>query len=607
MDIKREFKDTGRIVKLNIGNILLFELAYRLLTLPLLFKTVNALIKGALKMSGYSYVTVSNLGAFLVKPWTVLAVLVIIFTVLAELFIEIACLITAYEAALSSRRLHVVSMFFGGLEKAFYEIRKRNWRLLLILAIHYLLTGSYLIYRLLCHLKPVKFILPGLMGETWGRLLLLFLVAGSAIISIPTAFVSFGCMVEQKSFRNSLIRSRELLKKRYLKTVVILVSCNMLVMLVWLLLFLFAVSLVAVFAVSFLDRRMELAVLLDARDKIEWVIIFLASITSIVVNYGALAVLYYHYSGTGGEKVPPKKAVWQSGIGWGLWLNRRMIMGLLTLMTAVSMGAVFDVARNGAFLSKDLLNEIQITAHRGSSLSAPENTIPALMAAVEELADYAEIDIQETKDGELVLFHDNNLKRVTGKDGTIKSMTLEELKSLDAGRWFSAEFEGTEIPTLEEAMDFAKGRLKLNIEIKNVGAGSKIPEMTAELIGRHGWQEQCVVTSTSYRYLERVKAVNPDIYTGYIVSAAYGSYYEDEAIDFVSLLSSSASQKLIDGAHESGKEVHVWTVNRKSEMERMKMLGVDNIITDNPVLAREVLYSEKNTENLLARFRELLK
>ena len=140
-----------------------------------------------------------------------------------------------------------------------------------------------------------------------------------------------------------------------------------------------------------------------------------------------------------------------------------------------------------------------------------------------------------------------------------------------------------------------------------MGASSSLPEKVAECIERMGWTEQCVVTSTSYSYLKRVKKAVPDIYTGYIVSAAYGSYYKDESIDFISMLSSSVNQKLIDEAHESGKAVHVWTVNRKSEMERMKILGADNVITDNPLMAREVLFGEKNTEHLLARIREMLK
>ena len=186
-------------------------------------------------------------------------------------------------------------------------------------------------------------------------------------------------------------------------------------------------------------------------------------------------------------------------------------------------------------------------------------------------------------------------------------MTWDELQTVDVGRLFSAEFSGTTVPTLEEALEFARGRLKLNIEIKYMGASSDLPEKVAACIEAKGWTEQCVVTSTSYSYLKRVKEAAPDIYTGYIVSAAYGKYYRDDTIDFISTLSSSVSRKLIEEAHDSGKEVHVWTVNRRSELERMKLLGADNVITDDPLMAREVLYGEENTEHLLTRIREMLR
>lgn len=590
---------------MNMANILLFEVAYRLLTLPLLFQAVNELVKLSLRWSGYSYVTVSNLRSFLLKPGTVATVLAIAFSVMLQLMIEIGGLMTAFEAAACSRKVNVLAMLWGGLERTVQEIRRRNWKLFAVLSIHYLLTNAFLGYRLLCRIKPLKFILPGLLNESWGRLLLIGFAACCILISIPTAFVAFGCMLEQKGFRGSLERSRELLRGRRVKNCAVLVACNAGVVAAWIATYLFSTLLVAVFAVWFIDRRMELAVLLAARDKIEYAIIFLGSIASMVVNYGALTVLYVRYSEETGGKV--KGMFLRLGANRRSVLNRRNVLGLLAVVTAVSMAAVFDVSTNGAALAEDLLSEIQITAHRGASKLAPENTLPALQAAMDELADYAEIDVQETKDGVLVLFHDSTLRRVAGTNRTVKSMTLQELQELDAGTWFSKEFEGTVIPTLEEAMELCKGKLNLNIEIKYMGSESRIPEKTAELIVERGWQEQCVVTSTSYEYLRRVKAVTPDIYTGYIVSAAYGSYYTDDAMDFISILSTSAGQKLIDAAHEAGKEVHVWTVNSKSELERMKMAGVDNVITDNPLTAREVLYSEKNTESLLARLQALLK
>ena len=120
-------------------------------------------------------------------------------------------------------------------------------------------------------------------------------------------------------------------------------------------------------------------------------------------------------------------------------------------------------------------------------------------------------------------------------------------------------------------------------------------------------EAQVVLSSTSYRYLKEVKEQNPDIRTGYILTAAYGNYFEDENIDFFSIRSSFVTSSLVKSAHDFGKEVHAWTVNTKSELSRMKRLQVDNIITDRPVLAREILYRESDTESIFEFLKLALK
>ena len=87
--------------------------------------------------------------------------------------------------------------------------------------------------------------------------------------------------------------------------------------------------------------------------------------------------------------------------------------------------------------------------------------------------------------------------------------------------------------------------------------------------------------------------------TGYIISAAYGNFYSSEAVDFISVRSSFVDERLVENVHSQGKAVHVWTVNQKGEIERLRLLGVDNIITDYPILAREIIYREEATETLL--------
>ena len=116
-------------------------------------------------------------------------------------------------------------------------------------------------------------------------------------------------------------------------------------------------------------------------------------------------------------------------------------------------------------------------------------------------------------------------------------------------------------------------------------------------------EEQCVISSARMRYLERVKAANPDIHTGYIVAAAYGNYYANDCLDFISIRSSFVNREFVGRAHGEGKAVHAWTVNSAAELEQMKLAGVDNIITDYPVKAREICFREEATENLLEYLR----
>ncbi|MEG1836121.1 MAG: glycerophosphodiester phosphodiesterase family protein, partial [Oscillospiraceae bacterium] len=109
---------------------------------------------------------------------------------------------------------------------------------------------------------------------------------------------------------------------------------------------------------------------------------------------------------------------------------------------------------------------MEILAHRGASGTAPENSLSAFKKALKDGCDGFEFDIQQTKDGEIVVFHDWTLERTSNGKGNLKEFTLEELKKLDIGSWFSDEFKGEKIPTLEETLDFIPDDNFINIELK---------------------------------------------------------------------------------------------------------------------------------------------
>ena len=114
-------------------------------------------------------------------------------------------------------------------------------------------------------------------------------------------------------------------------------------------------------------------------------------------------------------------------------------------------------------------------------------------------------------------------------------------------------------------------------------------ETVVSLIEFYGLEEQCVVTSASYEPLVRVKNSNASIRTGYILSLVYGEVFGYEAADFFSIKADYVTEQLVRGAHGQRKEIHAWTVNKAYEIKRMKEMGVDNIITDNPAYVREML------------------
>ena len=323
MKIRRRMGETKQIVQVNGGNILLFELAFRLLTLPLLLQAVAALFRLSVRASGYSYVTVSNLVSYLLRPVTIAILVLMAAILLVGVSIEAAGLLAAYQAAALSRKMSAFSMFAAGIRLTVSEIRKRNLRLFLVLAVHGLVLHSFLIYRMLCHVKAVKFIL-----------------VGAVVISLPTIFICFGCMLEQRSFRGGFLRSRELLRGNRVQVVGTLVLCNLAVTAVTVVLYLIAVVIVAVFAVWFADRRLELILVLEARDRIEMVLMPLMSIALMSVNYGALTVLYVQL-----DRKRQNKERWkfEAGEHAGLpWMSRRNRMAALALLTALSAGAMYD-------------------------------------------------------------------------------------------------------------------------------------------------------------------------------------------------------------------------------------------------------------------------
>jgi glycerophosphoryl diester phosphodiesterase len=259
--------------------------------------------------------------------------------------------------------------------------------------------------------------------------------------------------------------------------------------------------------------------------------------------------------------------------GWGL--------GLLAIGAALT--------ASGARLWQEVRTErvVSVTAHRGSSRDAPENTLAAVRKAIEQGADCAEVDVRLTADGVPVLVHDEDLQRLAGVAKRPGALALAELQRIDVGARFSPAFAGETVPTLAAVIDAARGRIRLNIELKPTDRGrarDALAAAVADLIRSHDFEAECFVTSLDPEAVASARRRNARLRTGAIVSAAVGDVSR-LPVDVLSVRTGLITDRLLGRAHAAGKEVHAWTIDDPKAMGELIDRGVDGLITNDPVAA----------------------
>ena len=248
----------------------------------------------------------------------------------------------------------------------------------------------------------------------------------------------------------------------------------------------------------------------------------------------------------------------------------------------------------------------RVFGHRGSAGTHPENTLESFRAAVALGVQYLEFDIHMTRDGELVVSHDDHLARMCGRAGVIRGMTYAELAEADAGRMFTrdgATFpfrdKGVRVPRLVEVLA-AFPRMQMIVEVKQIAPSVVAPML--DLIDRAGMRRSVLVASEHQEPLDEVRKLAPEIPTNfsYLESGLFiqamgtrDAGYRPPG-DAVQIPRSYESWQLVTAesvafAHRLGLEVHVWTVNDEAEMSELLDMGVDGLISDYPERALEVV------------------
>ncbi|MFC3285150.1 glycerophosphodiester phosphodiesterase family protein [Litchfieldella rifensis] len=281
--------------------------------------------------------------------------------------------------------------------------------------------------------------------------------------------------------------------------------------------------------------------------------------------------------------------------------------------------------------SFELRDEVQITAHRGSSFSAPENTLAAIDQAILHGADYVEVDVRLTADEQPVLFHDRSLQRLTGDPRNLRDLTWEELQHFDVGSWFGDAFVGERIPSLDEALKRTRHQGSLMIELKpDPGRELALVEVVLDSLERENRararcreeskdaarcggpdvRDEVLMATMSPALVREIEARESRLHTTLLAQFVLPGTLDRTSFDALGLRHNRISESEIQAAQRYGYELHTWTVNDRTRMSQLIDLGVDNIITDRPDLLSELLADRRELSDgalLLVKLRNWLR
>jgi glycerophosphodiester phosphodiesterase len=275
------------------------------------------------------------------------------------------------------------------------------------------------------------------------------------------------------------------------------------------------------------------------------------------------------------------------------------------LMLSMILFLVGSTAINGIQIYYSKIDtKILKIAHRGDVHGGVENSLEALESAKKKGADYAEMDIQLTRDNHFVVIHDYNLRRLTGRDARVRDLNLNEIRKLTI---YENGFE-SKIPTFEEYVKKAeKLKIKLLVELKPSGdEPENFAEMFVNEFRKLGVERKFKTMSLDLNLMRKIEKIAPEIETGFVIPLQFGDF-DDSKIDFYVIEDFSYRRHLALKAHKKHRKIFVWTLNTRSEISKYLQEPIDGIISDELEMINEIEKEDRSKESIFKTFIRTLK
>ena len=572
----------------SLAALLITGALHRALRIAIFAPLVGWLLSWFLERTGRTVLIDQDIAAFLTEPIGIIGALLLLSMLLALAALEQASLMTILHGAATGKPVGAMTALRVALDNA-KDVLALAWRIVLrvVLIVVPFVGALALVFETLLTEYDINYYLSQRPGEYKLALVLGALIAAGLLVSLlwlmsrvilALPILLFERRTPRAAFAASTRRSRGLRVRLF----TILLAWGIASLALGFLLGFPNWLIAKVLIPAFADNVNALIFLLGAL----LLMLFASGFVTSLLSSAALSLAVIEMYGP----VDTNDAQWSDKeragklIPWSAWQ-------LLVVTAVAALGAL--VTGLWMLSDTDLPDRAAVVAHRGSSGSAPENTLAAIEQAIRDGADWAEIDVQRSADGIVVVMHDRDLRRLGGSGLIVRETPLIELTKVDIGGWFDSRFSDQRLPTLEEVLLLCRDQIHVNIELKYYGWDEQLVPAVIDIVQRTGMTDQIVLMSLDTRAVSQAKKLRPAWQVGQLTAVLLGDLTRVEA-DFLAVHSRIATASFIDRAHRKGKKVHVWTVNDVPGLHAMYSLGVDSIITDFP--ARAVALRKQRAE-----------
>ncbi len=605
--MRKFIKNLYIILKYNINTLFQYELLSKLLIttvfVPLIYYGYNIVMK----ITNYDYVIIDNITNFIFNPITIIYTIILILLIALITIFDMTNIIVILDESYHKKKINLKDTLKISLSKCKNIFKLKNISIIFLVLILMPFINIGIESNVIASITIPEFIMDYINSNNL-CLTIYFIIYSILIILLSNWLYSLNYMViEDKSFKEARVLSNNLIKKNKIKDLLKILITQVIISISYTLLILLGVYIIYNINVFLNNRVIIESILISIICVFMLITLLLFSIISNTISYGIINLLFYKHKNNNNEPIIQIDYEEKNTKN-----HNKLIITILIIISiiTIAIGSIYtyQVITDQISLSTNNPIDIKITAHRGASSDYPENTMAAFNGAIALGANYIELDVQQTKDKQIVVCHDKNLNRVAKVKKNIIDMTYDEIKKIDVGSHFSDGFKDEKMPLLSDVLKLiSEHDVILNIELKPTGKETNFEQQVIDLIKEYQVKNKCVVASLNYNTLVNIKNIDNSIKTVYVMSIAKGDITSINNVDVYSVESSNITAKMVDQVHNANKEIYAWTVNKEETINKMIDLHVDNIITDDVELTKSIIQDNNNINLLLEFIKELFK